>query len=116
MLFHHVCIDIVLNAIMSRDDPKGPGPIPTLPENDSEDEEEVVTENLFHFVLICAIQVTPSDTGHICLCEFCPTVLEDESICCYYAAKNRTSCEEESVSCVIKLKKVSKIWDKARNI
>ena len=35
---------------------------------------------------ICAIQVPSSETGHVCLCELCHAVLDDELICCHFAA------------------------------
>ena len=52
--FHVYCIYIIKCKLsFSRDDPKGFESIPTLPDNESEDDEEVFMDNWFYFVHLC---------------------------------------------------------------
>ena len=50
----------------------------------------------------------------ICLCKLCPLVPETDSKCCCSEANIKAAIDKESASCVIKLKKMSKIWDTVR--
>ena len=68
--------------------------------------------NIFEILNPVLSQVCVSDVPFVCLCEHCPPVPEKDSKCCYSEANIKAAIEKESTSCVINLKKMSKIWDK----
>ena len=58
-----------------------------------------------------------SEAGQICLCFGCPAFMIKQSSCCSNI-KNRNRavrdlCQQEGVSCITKLTKMQKLWDKA---
>ena len=47
-----------------------------------------------------------------CMCTLCPLKPIEHCKCCKAEAKIKAACEEENVDCVIKLKKIDKLWNK----
>ena len=99
---------------ISRDDPKGPGASPSMSANEIEEE---VTIQIYLYIsqnihIQAPVQVPIIDLAQVCLCELCPEIPEKDSKCCHCEDKNKAACEEEGVTCIIRLKKMSKIWDK----
>ena len=50
-----------------------------------------------------------NSTQDTCMCTLCPLKPIE---CCKAEAKIKAACEEENVNCVIKLKKIDKLWNK----
>ena len=66
---------------------------------------------------------TPSDhdvddeveeSTNLCSCLNCPSTAIDLSKCCLTETKIRNECQKENVGCVLKLKKIDKLWDKVK--
>ena len=51
-------------------------------------------------------------TQDTCMCTLCPLVPIEHCKCCKAEANIKAACEDENVSCVIKLKKIDKLWNK----
>ena len=47
-----------------------------------------------------------------CLCNNCPDDPSEFSSCCLYEAKIKVACVKEGVSCITKVAKMTKVWDK----
>ena len=54
------------------------------------------------------------ESTDLCSCSSCPTIAIPLSKCCLSEAKIRNECQKENVDCVLKLKKIEKLWDKVK--
>ena len=52
------------------------------------------------------------ENADLCTCSSCPNTPIDRSKCCLSEAKIKNECQLENVNCVLKLKKIEKLWDK----
>ena len=52
------------------------------------------------------------NNADLCSCSNCPRAAIDLSKCCLSETKLKIECQKENVGCVLKLKKIEKLWDK----
>ena len=103
-------------GIVSRDDPKGPGTTQSIQEEESDDENEVISSSLKRKKMSTIPGLQIPEASNACLCGNCPSVPEEHSKCCHYETKNKAACEKEDVTCIIDVRKMNKIWDKVRKL
>ena len=49
---------------------------------------------------------------NVCTCALCPKDPIEHSKCCHLEGRIKSELENESVNCVVALKKMTKLWDK----
>ena len=66
-------------------------------------------------VIFSILSQIPIDESHICLCNNCPSDPDAYSKCCFQDLKTKEICINEGVTCVTRVAKMLKIWDKVKH-